>query len=53
MQIKKNGQRIIQIDLVRLEESGLLCDLENGMLNGIESGWRRNVSWKEITSAFV
>ena len=40
MQIKKNGQRI-------------LCDLENGMLNGIESGWRRNVSWKEITSAFV
>ena len=53
MQIKKNGQRIIYIDLVRLEESGLLCDLENGMLNGIESGWRRNVSWKEITSAFV
>ena len=36
-----------------LEDSGLLCDLENGLLNGIESGWRRNVSWKEITSAFV
>ena len=53
MQIKKNGQRIIEIDLVRREESGLLCDRENGMLNGIESGWRRNVSWKEITSAFV